>query len=155
MATLYEIDARIMNCIDPETGEIIDPEQLEALQMERERKIESVALWIKNLKADLSALEAERKAFQDRERSCKGKIESLSEWLTNALNGEKFETPKVKVSFRNSEAVEIVDERLIPKDYMRIKTEEAPDKTALKELLKTNIQVPGCRLVKNKNIQIK
>lgn len=152
---LYEIDSLIESCIDWETGEIIDPEKLEALQMEREKKLEGVALWVKNLKADLSALEAERKVFQQREKSCKAKIESLSKWLTGALNGEKFETPKVKVSFRKSEAVEILDERLIPIDYMNIKTEESPDKTAIKDALKHNFNVPGAALIVNKNIQIK
>ena len=34
---LYEIDNEIMNCIDEETGEIIDPEKLESLEMEREK----------------------------------------------------------------------------------------------------------------------
>lgn len=152
---LYEIDAEIMNCIDFESGEIIDPGKLAALQMERERKVENVALWVKNLKADLSALEAERKAFQERERSCKGKIESLSKWLTEALNGTKFQTPKVAISFRNSEAVEITDESKLPAEYVREKIERAPDKVAIKEALKSNFQIPGAALVTNKNIQIK
>lgn len=152
---LYEIDEAIMNCIDRETGEIIDPEQLSALQIEREKKLENVALWIKNLKADMSDLKAEKEAFAEREKQAKAKLESLSKWLTEALNGERFETVKVKVSFRNSEAVEITDESKIPKEYMRVKTEITPDKTAIKEALKSNFAIPGAELVKNKNIQIK
>lgn len=152
---LYEIDNAIMNCIDGETGEIIDAEKLGALQMERERKIENVALWVKNLKADLDALKAEKEAFAERERNCKAKVESLSKWLTMALDGAKFETPKVKISFRNSEAVEITDESAIPKEYIRRKVEFVPDKTAIKEALKSNFQIDGAVIVQNKNIQIK
>ena len=152
---LYEIDSGIMDCIDPESGEIIDPEKLDALLMAREKKVEGVALWVKNLKADLTALEAERKAFQEREKQTKAKIESLSNWLTGALNGEKFETPKVKISFRTSEAVQITDESTIPRAYIRTKIEEVPDKIALKEALKSNFQISGAVLVTNKNIQIK
>ena len=55
MANLFEIDRAIMDamekCIAPETGEI-DGEiytELEALQMERTKKIENIACWIKNL----------------------------------------------------------------------------------------------------------
>lgn len=155
MATLYEIDAAIMGCIDGETGEVIDPVKLDGLMMQRERKLEGVALWIKNLKADMSALKAEKDAFAEREKQTKAKLESLSEWLTRALDGEKFETPKVKVSFRSSEAVEITDESLLPKDYIRVKTETAPDKVAIKEALKHSFIVPGAELVQNKNIQIK
>lgn len=43
MPSLYEIDAGILACIDQETGEILDVERLDALQMERRTKIEGVA----------------------------------------------------------------------------------------------------------------
>lgn len=155
MASLYEIDSEIMNCIDAETGEIIDPERLEALQMERGLKIENVALWVKNLKADISAYKAEKEAFAEREKQAKAKIESLSKWLINALNGEKFSTSKVAVSFRKSEAVEILDENKIPKKFIRKKVETAPDKTAIKEAIKNGLKVRGAELVENQNIQIK
>lgn len=153
--TLYEIDTEILNCIDFETGEIINPERLEALQMERGKKIENVALWVKNLKADLEALKAEKEAFAERERQTKAKIESLSKWLTGALNGEKFSTSKVIVSFRNSEAVEITNDALIPKKYIRKKIETAPDKAAIKEAIKSGLKVRGAILIQNQNISIK
>lgn len=35
MATLYEIDAAILSCVDLETGEVIDYERLQELQLER------------------------------------------------------------------------------------------------------------------------
>lgn len=52
MANLYDINSEILSCIDAETGEIIDVERLQALQMEREQKVENVALWYKNLLSD-------------------------------------------------------------------------------------------------------
>lgn len=33
MANLYEINEEILNCVDMETGEIIDTERLEQLQL--------------------------------------------------------------------------------------------------------------------------
>ena len=57
--TIYEIDQAIMECVDLETGEIIDTEQLDKLQMERDAKLENVACWIKDLKAEAEALKAE------------------------------------------------------------------------------------------------
>lgn len=155
MASLYEIDTEIMQCIDAETGEIINPERLESLQMERGRKIENVALWVKNLKADLSAYKAEKEAFAEREKQAKAKIESLSNWLNDALDGQKFSTGKVAISFRKSESVDIKDEKIIPKQFIRKKIETAPDKTAIKEALKNNMQVPGAVLIQNRNILIK
>ena len=50
--TIYEINNAILNCIDMETGEIIDTEQLDKLQMDRDTKFENVACWIKDLKAE-------------------------------------------------------------------------------------------------------
>ena len=56
--TLYEIDAAMQECIDPETGEV-DAERIEALAMERDKKIENIALWIINIKADIETAKAE------------------------------------------------------------------------------------------------
>ena len=63
MATLYEIDTAIYSCIDPESGEVIDTAQLDSLLMERSKKLEAVALWIKNLDSDAAAIKAEREAL--------------------------------------------------------------------------------------------
>lgn len=62
MRTLYEIDADIVNCIDTETGEILDFDSLDALNMERDAKIEGVALYVKQLQAEAEAIKAEEKA---------------------------------------------------------------------------------------------
>ena len=100
---LYEIDQAIMDCIDLESGEILDMERLDALQMERSRKLEGVACWIKNLTADAKAIREEEKALGERRKAMEKKVDSLSKWLTNALQGEKLSTAKVAVSFRRSE----------------------------------------------------
>lgn len=155
MASLYEIDQEIMNCIDLETGEIIDFGRLEELQMEREAKIESVALWIKNMKADAAAYKAEKDAFAEREKQAKAKVEKLSEWLTKALDGQKMTTSRVAVSFRKSESVTVTDLDAIPDAYIVETITETPDKTKIKDALKHDIVVPGCTLTVKNNIQIK
>ena len=65
---LYEIDAEIMNCVDVETGEIFDVDKFEELSLSREAKIENICLWIKNLKAEIEALKAEKDAFAKRQK---------------------------------------------------------------------------------------
>ena len=106
MANLYEIDEKILecvaNCIDPDTGEIIDSEQLEALKMERQAKLENVALYIKNLKADAAMYKAEKTAFAERQAAAERKAESLTMWLKNALDGQKFKTEKTEVNFKKN-----------------------------------------------------
>lgn len=68
MASLYEINAAILDCVDLETGEIIDIERLQELQMEREQKIENVALWYKNLLSDATQYAAEEAAFKKKKQ---------------------------------------------------------------------------------------
>lgn len=56
---LYEIEQSILDCIDTETGEIIEPEELENMQMAKEQKVRNIACYIKNLQADAKAYEEE------------------------------------------------------------------------------------------------
>lgn len=158
MASLYEIDQQILSCCDPETGEIIAPEMLDALMMERDTKIESVACWIKNLESDALAYKAEKEAFADREAAAKKKVESLKRWLAHALDGQKFNTVKCAVSFRKSEAVELeesFDVAHIPAEYLSVKTTYTPNKTAIKAAIKEGKEIAGCKLVEKLNASVK
>ncbi len=155
MANLYEIDQGILECIDFETGEIIDPDRLENLQMERNQKIENVVCWIKNLESDALAIKAEKDALADREAKCRKKADDLKKWLGKALEGQKFSTAKCAVSFRRSEQVEIIDENDVPLYLMKETVTVKPDKNKIKELLKEGKFVSGCCLVENQNVQIK
>lgn len=155
MANLYEIDQAIMACIDYETGEILDVERLDALQMERQEKVESVALWIKNLSADAVAYKAEKEAFAEREKAALKKIESLKNWLSWALDGQKFSTWRCAVTFRKSEAVEIEDDCKLPQYLLNEKVTYTPNKTAIKEAIKAGEEIAGCKLVERMNPTIK
>ena len=154
MATLYEIDAAIMDCVDTETGEIIDEEQLNALLMERNTKLEGVALWIKNLESDVAAIKAEREALEKRQKAAENKAASLRAWLSQALEGQKFSTARVAISYRKSVSTE-VDNDSVAKKWCRKKITYTPDKTAIKEALLSGMKIKGCRLVEKQNIQIK
>jgi hypothetical protein len=155
MATLYEIDQAILECVDFETGEIFDQEKLDGLMMERSAKIESVALWVKNLESDAVAYKAEKEAFAQREKQASDKAKRLKEWLARVCEGEKFSTAKCAVSFRTSESVSIEEGAVIPDEYMRTKTTSEPDKTAIKDALKTGVEIVGCQIVTKFNTNIK
>ncbi len=154
MATLYEIESAIMDCVDAETGEIINEEQLNALLMERNAKLEGVALWIKNLESDAAAIRAEREALEKRQKVAENKAASLRRWLAEALSGQKFSTARVAVSYRKSVSTE-VDSDVTPKKWCKKKITYTPDKTAIKEALLSGMKIKGCRLVEKQNIQIK
>ena len=152
--TLYEIDQELLSCIDAETGEVIDAEKLNSLQMERETKIESVALWIKDLKAEAEALKAEKQAFADRQKAAENKAESLKNWLSEALNGEKFKTTKVAVSFRKTKSVMVDSVYDLDAKYLKYKDPD-PDKKAIKEAIEAGQTVKGAQLVESVSVTIK
>ena len=151
---LYEIDNAILERIDLETGEIIDTEQLDKLQMEREKKLENVACWIKDLKAGADALKAEKQALAERQKVAENKAESLKKWLAFALDGNAFKSTRASVTFRKSQVVEVADIYKLDENYLRYKEPEA-DKTAIKEALKAGKTVAGATLVENTSVIIK
>ena len=151
---LYEIDSNILDCVDEETGEIFDVDKFEELSIERDAKIENICLWIKNLNAEVEALKAEKDAFTKREKSAKNKMESLKKYISGYLDGNKFETSKVKVSFRKSEQLEVDDYNLLPDEFLRFKEPE-PNKDAIKAALKEGKVLEGVSVVTKYNIQIK
>lgn len=161
---LFDIDERLAACVkldesrvvDTESGEIIDLEAIAALEMERDKKIENLGCWYKNLLADAEALKAQKNAFAEREKAAKAKAESLKGFLGRYLNGKKFETAKVAMSFRKSEAVEFDAKCIgdIPEEFLKFKDPEL-DKVAVKKAIKAGETVPGCELVARQNLQIK
>jgi hypothetical protein len=159
MPSLYEINQAIMDCLDSETGEVINPEALDALAMQKDEKIEGITLWIKNLRSDALAYKAEEEAFAKRRKAAEKKADSLTQYLANALEGQKFNTAKCAISFRRSEKLDIYDEdhawAFLPRVYVREKTIYEPDKAAIKEAIKSGVEIAGCRLVESLNAQIK
>lgn len=152
---LYEILEALEGCVDQETGEIIDMEALDALEMEYEKKISDIACWIKNLKAEAEALKNEKDALAKRQKVCENKAESLKNYLDRVLNGAKFKDARCSISYRKSESVE-VDENAIEELPARfIKVEKSVMKQALKDALKGGQSFDGCRLVEHNNIQIR
>lgn len=163
MATLYELDRAICDVlengfhVDEETGEaFFEGEDLEALEAERSAKLEAVACFIKNLDAEAAAIKAEETALAARRKAKEAKADRLRAYLANSLQnaGEsRFETSRCLLSFRKSEAVEIMDESLLLPDYVSFK--KVPNKAALKRALKNGAQLKGARLVVKQNIQVK
>ena len=154
MANLYEIDEQITECFDVETGELLDAEKLENLMIEKENKIEAVALWIKNLKADAAMYKAEKNAFAERQAAAERKAESLTMWLKNALDGKKFKTEKAEINFRKTQKVEVLDIWELNEDFVKY-SDPTPDKAAIKRAIKAGEEVNGAKLIDDISVSIK
>lgn len=152
--TLYKIDKQMLNCVDTETGEIIDVDKLQELQMAFDTKVENIGCWIKELSAEAKAIKEEKDKLAARQKVSENKAESLKKYLADILAGQKFKTAKVSISYRKSEAVEVTDAALLDDDYFKY-SEPTVDKIKVKQALKEGIDLKGVQLVEKENIQIK
>ncbi len=156
---LYEINQEIFNIlnnIDAETGEISDDQfnQLSELKLAREEKIENTALYLKNIKAEIEAVKAEKDKFAKRQKALENSFESGKNYLKYELHGEKYKSVKNNIYYGSSESVEITNEELVPKDYL-IPQEPKIDRNAIKKALKAGDMVNGAELKKNEYIVIR
>lgn len=155
---LYEIDQAILTTIDQgldEDGCITDEamQALDSLKVARETKLENCGLVYKSLTAEAKALREEEIALAERRRRKESNAERLKAYINNSLAGEGLETARIKYSYRKSTSVLIDNEDDLPEDYWKIQA--TPDKTKLRDALKSGVLVPGAELVTNQNLQIK
>ena len=153
MSALYEIQEDILSCIDLKTGEIIDVERLHGLQMERRQKIRNIACWIKNLLADARAYEEEEKTFATRKTAAKNKADSLKQYLSDCLHGEKIQDKEFSIGWRKSQRIHIDEGAVIPAAYL-IPVPDKVDRQGLKDALRQGVLLPGITLMEYNNIQI-
>lgn len=149
-----ELEEAILNSVDMETGEITNPELLDRLNMALNEKRENIALYIKNLTCDSKAIDEEIKNLTARKRSINNKIDWLKQYLADDLQGSKFETSKVVVSFRKSKSVDIQPNAEIPNEFL-IQQEPKPDKASLKKAIQSGAVINGVSIVEKQNISIK
>lgn len=160
--TIYEIDKAISDLltIDEDTGEVIcDIAALESLQMERDRKVENLALAFKNLSAEAAAIKAEEEALAKRRKSVEAKANSAKEYLSYVLSGEPFKTPKVAVTYRKSQVVqtdkEFLDWAKANAPFLLRQKDPEADKKAISAAIKDGVAVPHAELVTNISMTIK
>ena len=154
MANLYEINAAILSCVDLETGEIIDIDQLHELQMEREQKIENVALWYKNLLSDAAQYAAEEAAFKKKKQQAQAQAERVKAYLLDALQGEKYKSARVSIHYSRSSRVVVDDVLNLPPRFVRF-AEPEPNKTEIAAAIKNGEEVNGAHLESSQSIIIK
>lgn len=160
--TIYDIDQRILELVDPETGELLDLDAFLELQMERKQKIESMALWVKELTATASAIKTEVDTLMERKKAVERRCESLKRYLAYILQGEKFTTPRCAVSFRKSTSVQVDDtEKLVRwleqngyDDCVKYKEPEV-SKAEVGKLLKSGMPVPFAHLENKQSVGVK
>ena len=162
---LYEYNEAIANFafqIDEETGEVLNCEEFEALQLGRREKILATGLKIKDLESDNKAIDDEIKRLQAWKETGKNEIAWLKDYLSRMLeDGEKVSEPNLKIGWRSSEALGITDEPALI-EWLKLNRPEGltfkeptVNKTAVKGLIKQGVKIPMAKIEQRNNIQIK
>lgn len=173
---LYEMDVEIRDAVDKGYNlAFVDGEGefhqddfnlwLETLKAERKAKVESIAVYIKDLIAEADALRNEEKVLAKRREKKLNKADRLKTFLTGFLQQSEyyqkhpFDTPKCQIRFRKSVALEVTDQKILDgwlDDHDEFLNYAKPtlNKVELKKYL-ANHEIPGAALVERQNIQIK
>lgn len=156
--TLYEINAQISafleENVDPETGEVLNLNALEDLELERSVKLESYALAVKNFDAEIAALKAESDKLDERRKHAEKTRDRLKNVLLKELRGEKLSTARVQITYRKTQSTEIIDISAVPEKFL-IPQPPKFDKNAIKAAIKAGENVSGVALRSNISMIIK
>lgn len=158
--TLYEMTTQAQMLRDMLDNDEIDEQTftdtLEAIGAED--KVNSYCQIIRELDGDNTAIKAEIERLKKRIEHNTTSIDRMKQALDGFMTASgkaKEKTPFFTVSYRHSQSVDILNEADIPQAYIKVKTETAPDKVAIKAAFKAGETVPGCRLKDTASIQIR
>lgn len=162
---LYEIDSAILEVIendfsfDDETGEVFfTVDDLNALDMARNEKLEGCLLFIKNCESEAAAIKAEITALQARMKRKQAAADRLREYVLysmESMHDKTFETAKAYARVGYYQRVDVEDMNALPVEYVREKVTTSPDKTAIKKAIKDGAEVKGARLVSYPSLTVK
>lgn len=156
--TLYDLKAQyalILQLAESDEGDF--SQALTDTEGELAEKLESYAIVDLELEATEAKLKAEIERLSARKKRITKNRESLKNAMHDALQlveGNKLQTEKFTFSFRPSQAVNVLDENLVPRQFIK-PGKPSLDVAAIKEKLKAGETVQGAELIENKNLQVK
>lgn len=157
--SIYEIDDSILSLVDMETGEIEDEKRYDELQMERTQKVENIGCYYKNLVAEAKAMKEEEATLAKRRKAVENKAERIKSLLVYALKGDKFESPKLRCSYRKAKSVQVDDgfvswAQIYADDLLNYEV-PTPNRTAIKAALADGREIEHAEIVTNESLQVK
>lgn len=144
---------------DQETGEI-DFESWELAQTNLEEKRCAVIAYIRNSSARAALLSAESKALAERAKAESVKTDRLIAYLQGNMKDSgitEFRSGvfEVKVYLDRDTSVQIDQDAVIPKEFLRPPADPLPDKAKLKKAIELGAVIPGVSIVKKDRMVIK
>lgn len=165
MSKLYEISAQYSELQELETiddAHMVEAvaSTLECIQGDFNDKAQALVTVVHNMGSDADSIDVEIKRLQARKTAIKNRQEALKEYLRDNMERtgtQKISCPLFTIICVSGRKISIInDDALIPDEYMTVKTEIIPDKSALTKALKDGIEIPGVSLDRAKSsIRIK
>ncbi len=157
--TLYEMSQAAQTLYDLYDNEEIDEKVVkDTLEgMGAEIKLEDYCKVIRQLESETEQFKAEAARMKKRQASLEKSVKRLNSALLNNMDATRQKTAKAGVfSIRVSEskAVNITDEKQLPKEFLIEQTAKV-DKEGIRKLLMAGKTLSGAELQINRNIQIK
>ena len=133
-------------------------EMLEFLKEELKSKSGSVLKYIRNLESEKEIVREEIERLEKFKKTKEKKLEFLKKYLVQTmleLKERKIETDLGSYGIRKSTKVQIIDETLIPEDFIKIKTEKTLDKIGIANYIKNYGELAGAKIIENHSLQIR
>jgi hypothetical protein len=156
IATEYINQAKELEDLDLPPEVIRDT--LESMSGPIEGKSQAVAYVVRKLEANADAMKEWAKAAVAQADIVENRARELRDYLAYTLKQcsiTKVEGPGITIGWRKSTAVDVYDPLLVPEIYFAPAPPPKPDKVAIKEALKSGVDIQGARLVERENLQIK
>jgi hypothetical protein len=160
---LYEIEAQyilLAQSIIDNGGEVTH-EQEQALQINKtdlEAKARGYGFIIKDIEHECDVIDSEIDRLKAMKTARVNTAERLKQRVSDAMqlfDVDEIKTPTLKLNFRKSESVDVLDLSLLDKRFIVTKVSESADKKAIKEAIKAGESVQGATISTNLNLQIK
>lgn len=158
MSSLFNISQEfkaifdLANDVETEEQETL-AELFESIEAELSEKLDNTSYIIKQLDADAATIKAEAKRLTDKART----LENIGKYLKVLMLGaikasgvEKLKSNLFSYSIKRSEALNVLSEDNISREFFRVKKEV--DKTKLKAFIKSGGVVDGVSIIENQSL---
>lgn len=155
---LYELSVAFQEVQNMELDPEVMKDTLDSIEDAIENKAENIAKLVRNLESDVKAYKEEEERLKTKRQATENKVKWLKTYLEDnmKLTGKtKFKSGMFNFSIqKNPVSVNILDERIIPEEFL-IPQLPKIDKTALKDVLKNGVEVPGAELKQTEGLRIR
>ena len=163
MANLFDISKRYINILElaenPDIPSEVFEEALREMDGELNEKLENIVAFIRSLEGDVSTIKNEVDRLNSRKKAAENKINSLKRYMEEclrAVNKTKIKTSLNTISIqKNAPSVNVLDEKLIPKEFRKEEVVVSIDKKSILFKLKEGIEIEGCELKQTERLRIR